>query len=115
MVRPKVKVQLVADAPFFGPGVCELMERIEETGSLQKACLAMNLSYSKGSRMIYGLDRQYGYPMVERRVGGSDGGGSTLTEEGRHLVETYKQMIAEVESETERLYKKYFEEEDFVS
>ncbi len=112
MVRLKIKVQFVADAPFFGPGVCELLEKIDETGSLQKACIAMNLSYSKGSRMIRGLDRQYGRPMVERRVGGPDGGGSTLTEEGRRLVDTYRKMLTEVEHDAERLYKKYFEEGD---
>ena len=46
---PHIKVELRAEDKFFGPGVCELLELIEQTGSLQSACTEMGLSYSKGS------------------------------------------------------------------
>ena len=51
---PHIKVELRAEDKFFGPGVCELLELIEQTGSLQSACTEMGLSYSKGSRMLRG-------------------------------------------------------------
>ena len=49
---PHIKVELRAEDKFFGPGVCELLELIEQTGSLHSACTEMGLSYSKGSRML---------------------------------------------------------------
>ena len=57
---PHIKVELRAEDKFFGPGVCELLELIEQTGSLQSACTEMGLSYSKGSRMLRGIERQLG-------------------------------------------------------
>ena len=72
---PHIKVELRAEDKFFGPGVCELLELIEQTGSLQSACTEMGLSYSKGSRMLRGIERQLGVSAVHRWTGGAGGGG----------------------------------------
>ena len=48
-----------------------LMEYIEKTGSMQEACLEMGLSYSKGAKMIKMAEKQLGYRLLERRIGGS--------------------------------------------
>ena len=37
------KVELV-----FGPGIAELVENIQKTGSLSAACKQMGMAYSKG-------------------------------------------------------------------
>lgn len=107
-IHPQTQVKLVAEEPFFGPGVCQLLELVDQTGSIQEACLKMDISYSKGSRMIKNLNRQLGFPAVERWAGGSGGGGSSLTGEGKRLVEYYRKMEKEVQKETESIYGKYF-------
>ena len=60
-----------------------LLEYIEATGSIQEACARMELSYSKGSRMIKKAEKQLGFRLLERRIGGSGGGGSRLTPEAK--------------------------------
>lgn len=107
-VYPLVKVRLVAGKAFFGPGTQQLMELIEQTGSLQDACLSMKLSYSKGSRMIKDAERKLGFSITERWAGGAGGGGSRLTEEGRQFLKNYRNMASEVQEYTEQIYKKYF-------
>ena len=68
----------------------------------------MGLSYSKGSRMIKAIERQLGFSVVERWAGGPGGGGSTLTGDGRRLLEDYQAMVRDVQKSTEQIYGKYF-------
>lgn len=105
---PHIKVELRAEDKFFGPGVCELLELIEQTGSQQSACTEMGLSYSKGSRMLRGIERQLGVSAVHRWTGGAGGGGAELTREGKLLIENYRHMTAEIEKYTETAFDKYF-------
>ena len=77
---PHINGRIRAEDKFFGPGVCELLELIEQTGSLQSACMEMGLSYSKGSRMLRGIERQLGVSAVHRWTGGAGGGGAELIE-----------------------------------
>ena len=51
-VKAKVKLTLCTDDRFFGPGVCELLERIRETGSIQAAAARMDMSYSKAWKIL---------------------------------------------------------------
>lgn len=110
-VFPTVKLRLEAEKPFFGPGVVELMEDIRQTGSIQEACQRMALSYSKGSRMIKRTEQQMGIRILERRSGGFGGGGSQLTEEGILLLNSYRQLLRQVEEQTQDLFWGYFPEE----
>ena len=51
-VTAKVKLTLCTDDRFFGPGVCELLERIREPGSIQAAAAQMEMSYTKAWRIL---------------------------------------------------------------
>ena len=86
----------------------QLLDMIHQTGSIQEACCRIGLSYSKGSRMIREVERQLGIPVVERRTGGMGGGGSSLTDEGKKLMDSYARMVAEVRQSTEQIFLKYF-------
>lgn len=107
LVHPDVRVRLRAGEAFYGPGVQELLKRIDETGSLQEACIQMELSYSKGRKMIKRLEEKIGCPMTRRQSGGIGGGGSVLTEQGKRLVEQYEQMTADIQAFAEKAYKEY--------
>ena len=100
-IHPKIRLRFDTQEKFFGPGVCELLELIDETGSVQKACARMELSYSKGSKMLKKLDQVIGISIVERWTGGAGGGGARLTEAGKKLVKTYRKMETEVQKAAE--------------
>lgn len=109
-VKPQIKLRLVSGKPFFGPGTYQLLTLIGKTGSLQDACHSMQMSYSKGSRMIKDAERQLGFPLTERWAGGTGGGGSRLTQESQRLLIKYQDMLSDVQEYTERAYQKYFRE-----
>lgn len=107
-ISPEVNVRLKTKEVFFDGECCELLKNIKEHRSLQKACLATGISYSKGSRIIKDMEWQLGFPVVEKWTGGSAGGGSTVTGDGERLIENYEKFTKEVKKEAEKLYRKHF-------
>ena len=77
---------------FFGPGPVELLQRIEETGSINQAAKAMGMSYKKAWEMVSRLNEIVGSPLVITATGGEKGGGSTLSEEAKQLIEYYQSL-----------------------
>ncbi|MDQ6812546.1 MAG: winged helix-turn-helix domain-containing protein [Bacteroidota bacterium] len=71
---------------FFGPGRVELLERIDETGSINKAAKQMGMSYKKAWQMISALNLQALKPLVITHTGGEKGGGSIITTEAKQLI-----------------------------
>src|ERR1700712_3752304 len=77
---------------FFGPGRVELLLKIEETGSINKAAKKMGMSYKKAWEMISSLNSQASKPFVITQTGGEKGGGSVITEDARQLINYHKQL-----------------------
>jgi molybdate transport system regulatory protein len=95
---------------FFGPGRVELLQRIDETGSIRKAAADMGMSYKKAWAMVTALNQQVQRPLVLVRAGGEKGGGSVITDEARELIR-YHNMLRQrfldfLEKETNDLKKK---------
>jgi len=77
---------------FFGPGRVELLQRIDETGSIRKAAADMGMSYKKAWAMVTALNQQVQRPLVVVKVGGEKGGGSVITAEARELIAYHAQL-----------------------
>jgi len=77
---------------FFGPGRVELLERIDATGSINKAARQMGMSYKKAWEMINALNSQTSRPFVITQTGGEKGGGSVITDEAKELITYHKQL-----------------------
>ena len=99
------KLVISREEDFFGPGVYDLLKYIDETGSIQAAAAKMNMSYSKGWKIINRAEKELGYELLERRHGGKSGGKCTVTEKGKSLMKRYRQM----EKETRDCLQKSFE------
>lgn len=77
---------------FFGPGRVELLQKIEETGSINKAAKQMQMSYNKAWEMINALNAQASKPFVITQAGGEKGGGSVITAEAKQLIAYHQQL-----------------------
>ena len=69
----------------FGPGMAELLERVDQMQSLRQATLSMEMAYSKAWRVLKAAERGLGFPLLESSTGGKGGGGARLTEQGRQI------------------------------
>lgn len=107
-MRPRLKLTLARDGFFFGPGPATLLRLIDETRSVRTACTRMKLSYSKGWQLLNSMEEELGIQVIERRPGGLEGGGSSLTEAGRDLLNRYEQLVSESQREVNRLFDEIF-------
>lgn len=108
MYSYKLKIKLINKLPFFGPGSVDLLEGIEKTGSLKVACENMNLSYTKGRKMIRDIETETGMPVIISKHGGVGGGKATLTEYGVELLNRYKEFLTEADKCVNEVFLRYY-------
>ena len=97
MIRPRVKFWLEINGErAFCPGVCQILQEIERTGSIKDAAAAIGRSYRFVWGKLKSVEAALGQPLVETRVGGSQEKRSVLTEDGRSLMEEFIQLRQEL-------------------
>lgn len=107
-LRCKSKVVLTREEDFFGPGIYRLLKYIDETGSIQAAAAKMQMSYSKSWKMVNKVEKEMGFPFLNRCNGGKSGGSSTLTQKGRLFIERYHAMMKDMERISQNFFDTYF-------
>jgi molybdate transport system regulatory protein len=96
------------DGKAFGEECFRLLEAVEETGSLNKAAADLSLSYSGALSILKRSEERLGFTLLERRTGGSSGGGSRLTPGARKLVARYRSFTDEILGTIDTIYRKHF-------
>jgi len=104
------KVWLDNDGKAFGEGPYRLLKGIQRTGSLNQATTEIGMSYRKAWSVLNAAEKRLGFALVERKVGGTSGGGTQLTPAGHAFVARYEQFRQEVSETLDSLYHKYFPE-----
>ncbi len=92
----------------FGKGPKELLIRTERMGSLSKAASSMNMSYSKAWNLVSNLESTLGFKILDKKAGGANGGSSSLTDEGKALIEKYDRVEKEIEEAISKIYNDIF-------
>jgi len=78
------------DMEFLGSDRIALLEKIDEYGSITKAAKAVGISYKKAWDTIDAINNLSEKPLFRRMTGGKSGGGTSITEEGREVIRTYR-------------------------
>jgi molybdate transport system regulatory protein len=107
-VRLSYKIWLDHKGRAFGYGPAHLLEGVEHWGSLRKAAQELGMSYNKAWRIVHAAEQRLSFPLLDRTVGGSLGGGSHLTPEAQDLMRRYRAMAVEVEQVLDAVYEKHF-------
>ena len=69
-----------------------LLECIELEQSLQRGAVRAEISYSNAWLLLNRMEEALGCRLVERKLGGATGGGSSLTEDGLAWVNRYRRL-----------------------
>lgn len=85
-----MRLRLVNERPFFGPGAAQLLSLIDKTNSVHLACLQMGISYSKGWKILRVMEEQTGKALTFRKQGGKNGGEAQLTQDGHELLDKFR-------------------------
>ena len=103
-----LQIRLAKENIFFGPGVLLLLKFTGEYESLNAAAQKMDLSYSKAYKMIKGTEVALGFKILDRKIGGNNGGGSTLTPECIEFLEHYTAFEQEINAFSNEIFEKHF-------
>ena len=76
--------------------------------AVQAAAAKMQMSYSKSWKMVNKVEKEMGFPFLNRCNGGKSGGSSTLTEDGRLFMERYHAMMKDMERISQNFFDTYF-------
>ena len=93
---------------FFGEGPCRLLHLIEETGSLRAAAISMGMAYTKALTIMKRAEKNLGFPLTARRIGGKGGGGSALTPEAKEFLHDYETYRNACSQSSRELYSQIF-------
>ena len=96
-VEATVRITLKSDPArpgAFGHGCAQLLEGVREERSLNKAAKRLGMAYSKAWRIVHEAEEQIGVDLLAR-----DGArGSTLTESGEALLDSYLELQGELDA-----------------
>ena len=93
-IRFVVSPRIMGEEKFFGPGIAQLLHRVEEYHSIRQATLSMGMAYSKAWAIIRRAERELGFPLLDTVTGGKEGGGASLTAEGKAFLNKYDRFCA---------------------
>ena len=73
-MRPVLTIRLFSEEKCFGPGIAELLERVEERRSLRAAAASMDMAYSKAWTIVRRCEENLGMKLLDYTTGGKNGG-----------------------------------------
>jgi len=98
-MNPQSPVRLLLSSPLsFGPGKADLLQKIDELGSVQAAATAMEMSYMKAWKFVKALNTSFHEPLVVLHRGGKDQGGAELSKTGREILALYHEAVRAAEA-----------------
>jgi len=105
----RAKVWLEKDREVVaGNGKVDLLKKIDETGSIQKAAERMGMSYRHAWGFIRKIEKRSGIKFVETQIGGREGGGARLTPQGKEFLKRYSTFRDGLDEYIEKKFKRAF-------
>lgn len=77
---------------LLGEGRIELLLLIDKHGSISTAAKTMGMSYKKAWRLVDDMNKNAPKPLVEQKIGGKGGGGTTLSDAGLNAIKVYQKL-----------------------
>lgn len=110
LLHMDLDIGLVREKKFFDSRTASLLRQIDSTGSVRSACIRLNISYSKGFKLLDGTEEELGFALTRRQQGGRSGGRASLTGEGRAFLEKYERFRQEVYRMADEKFRETFGE-----
>jgi len=107
--RARCKLWVEHDSALvFGSGRYMLLQAIEETGSINEAATRVRISYRAAWGKIKATEERWGVKLLDRHVGGKGGGGATLTDDAREMMERYAEFEKRARAAVDEQFQQVF-------
>jgi len=95
---------------ILGDGKWQMLKLIEEKGSLKAACDELGYTYRRTWGNLRKIEIFFGFPLLETHRGGSEGGATSLTEDGKRLIRAFDAFHKTVDDQINKGFEKFMEE-----
>jgi len=85
----------------LGPGKLALLGAIAREGSIAAAARVLSMSYPRAFKLVEELNQQFRGPLIEKHLGGREGGGASLTKLGDEVLAMVSALQAAASQGTE--------------
>jgi molybdate transport system regulatory protein len=106
-IRSKVWIETGGE-PVFGRGRRLLLEAIDTHGSINRAAREVDISFRKAWSHIKIMEERLGVKLVDRKTGGRNGGGATLTPDARKFLMKYEELEKGVQELVDERFRSIF-------
>lgn len=96
------------DTVVYGNGVSTLLQLTEKHQSIHAAAKEMGMSYPKALHIIKRAEQHFNEQLLVKKVGGFEGGGSSLTDFGKMVVSQFNLLEKDVIRYAIQKTKEYF-------
>lgn len=87
----------------------KLLLAVQETGSISQAANLMKIPYRRAWEKIRQSEERLGMKLVDTQVGGTGGGGASLTTECLILIDKYNTLTQGFKSQLQHRFKQIFD------
>ena len=92
----KTRIRVLFGSAFaIGPGKADLLQAIDEAGSISAAARQMNMSYRRAWLLVDTMNQCFREPVVDTATGGKGGGGAQITPFGKIVLRRYRSIEAQ--------------------
>jgi molybdate transport system regulatory protein len=102
-IRSKIWIEVNGE-PVFGRGRRFLLEAIDTHGSINRAARDLDISFRKAWAHIKAMEERLGVKLVDRQVGGKNGGGAMLTADARTFLKKYEALEKGIQEIVDRRF-----------
>lgn len=95
------------EAGILGDGKWKMLKLIEEKGSMKAACDALGYTYRRTWGNLKKIEKFFGFALLEKHRGGSEGGRTVLTPEGRKLVKAFDSFHKNVDDKIQEGFRQF--------
>ncbi len=97
VLRGRVWVEIGGRAALTEAGA-DLLEQIEACGSLSEAARRLRFSYRRAWMLLDAMNSAWAGALVRTATGGQRGGGSRITDLGRRVLRSYRDLQVQAEA-----------------
>ena len=107
-LRYRLNLEDNDDKPVLDSEGFELLDRISKLNSIVAAAREMGISYRKAWGIVNKVEKKLGFPLVIKMRGGSEGGRTELSPEGKELMEGYNELSKHFDDAISQITRKFF-------
>jgi molybdate transport system regulatory protein len=89
----------------LGNGKTALLLAVDRFGSIQRAADEFGMSYRHAWGAIKKIEKRAGFKIVDTKLGGKEGGGAQLTQQGKAFVDRVDSLLSDLKRMVEKRFK----------